>query len=37
MIGNVRIVSETRTNSLLVTTSSQYFPQIENLINDLDR
>ncbi len=37
MIGNVRIVSETRTNSLLVTTSSQYFPQLENLINELDQ
>lgn len=37
MIGNVRIVSETRTNSLMVTTSSQYFPQIEKLIDDLDQ
>lgn len=37
MIGNVRIVSETRTNSLMVTTSSQYFPQIEKLIKDLDK
>ncbi len=37
MIGNVRIVSETRTNSLMVTTSSQYFDAIEKLINDLDR
>lgn len=37
MIGNVRIVSETRTNSLMVTTSSQYFPAIDGLIKDLDR
>ncbi len=37
LIGNVRIVSETRTNSLLVTTSSQYFDSINTLINDLDR
>ncbi len=37
MIGKVRIVSETRTNSLMVTTSSQYFDAIENLIKDLDR
>ena len=37
MIGNVRIVSETRTNSLLVTTSAQYFQAIQELINELDR
>ncbi|MBN2327522.1 MAG: hypothetical protein JXR73_10245 [Candidatus Omnitrophica bacterium] len=37
MIGQVRIVSETRTNSLMVTTSSQYFDAIEKLIQDLDR
>ncbi|HOL94182.1 MAG TPA: secretin N-terminal domain-containing protein [bacterium] len=37
MIGQVRIVSETRTNSLMVTTSSQYFDAIEQLINELDR
>lgn len=37
MIGNVRIVSETRTNSLMVTTSSQYFPQLESLIQELDQ
>ncbi|MGC9327335.1 MAG: secretin N-terminal domain-containing protein, partial [Candidatus Hinthialibacter sp.] len=37
MIGQVRIVSETRTNSLMVTTSSQYFDAIEKLIEDLDR
>ena len=37
LIGNVRIVSETRTNSLLVTTSAQYFESINTLINDLDK
>ncbi len=37
LIGQVRIVSETRTNSLMVTTSSQYFDAIENLIEELDR
>ncbi|MDX9754655.1 MAG: secretin N-terminal domain-containing protein [bacterium] len=37
LIGNVRIVSETRTNSLLVTTNSQYFDAVEKLINDLDK
>lgn len=37
MIGNVRIVSETRTNSLMVTTSSQYFEPIQKLIEDLDK
>ncbi|MBI1390853.1 MAG: hypothetical protein GC154_20680 [bacterium] len=37
LIGNVRIVSETRTNSLLVTTNSQYFETIEQIINELDR
>lgn len=37
LIGNVRIVAETRTNSLMVTTSSQYFDIIESLVADLDR
>ncbi len=37
LIGNVRIVSESRTNSLMVTTSIHYFDAIEKLINDLDR
>ncbi|MBD3267979.1 hypothetical protein GF373_15035, partial [bacterium] len=37
LIGNVRIVSETRTNSLLVTTNSQYFPAVEQIIEDLDQ
>lgn len=37
LIGNVRIESETRTNSLLITTNSQYFPTIENLLLELDK
>ncbi|MEW6236737.1 MAG: secretin N-terminal domain-containing protein [Candidatus Omnitrophota bacterium] len=37
LIGNVRIVAETRTNSLLVTTNSQYFEPIGELINELDQ
>ncbi|RJP19734.1 MAG: hypothetical protein C4527_26335 [Candidatus Omnitrophota bacterium] len=37
LIGQVRIVSETRTNSIMVTTSAQYFEPIRNLIEDLDR
>ena len=37
LIGNVRIVSETRTNSLLVTTNSQYFDMVEDIITELDR
>ncbi len=37
LIGNVRIVSETRTNSLLVTTNSQYFDIVETIIQELDR
>ena len=37
LIGNVRIVSETRTNALMVTTSSQYFDAIEKLIQELDK
>ncbi len=37
LIGQVRIVSETRTNSLMVTTSAQYFEPIQKLISDLDR
>ncbi|MBZ0255023.1 hypothetical protein K8I31_03115, partial [bacterium] len=37
LIGNVRIVSETRTNSLLVTTNSQYFETVEGIIKELDR
>ncbi|MDP8245545.1 MAG: secretin N-terminal domain-containing protein [Candidatus Hinthialibacter antarcticus] len=37
LIGNVRIVSETRTNSLLVTTNSQYFDLVEDIIKELDR
>lgn len=37
LVGNVRIVAETRTNSLLVSTNSQYFEYIEKLIEDLDK
>jgi type II secretory pathway component GspD/PulD (secretin) len=36
LVGNVRIVSETRTNSLLVTTNSQYFDSVKKLIEELD-
>ncbi len=36
LVGNVRIVSETRTNSLLVTTSETYFEAIKGLIDQLD-
>ncbi len=37
LIGNVRIVPETRTNSLLVTSNAQYFEPIGNLLEELDR
>ncbi len=37
LIGNVRIVAETRTNSLLVTTNSQYFDPIAQLVKELDQ
>lgn len=37
LIGNVRIVSETRTNSLLISTNSQYFESVESIITELDR
>lgn len=37
LIGNVRIVPVTRTNSLMVTTNSQFFPTIDGLVAELDR
>ena len=37
LLGNVRIVSETRTNSLLVTTNAQYFDVIDQLVAELDK
>lgn len=37
LIGNVRIVAEPRTNSLLVTTRKQNFTAIKELVEDLDQ
>jgi general secretion pathway protein D len=36
LVGKVRVVPDMRTNSLMVTTSSHFFPQVLKVINDLD-
>jgi type II secretion system protein D len=37
LIGQVRFVPDTRTNSLLVTTSAHHYPVIEGMIKQLDK
>jgi len=36
LVGKVRIVPDNRTNSLLITTSPHFFPQIQKVVQDLD-
>jgi len=36
LVGKVRIVPDTRTNSLMITTSPPFFPQIIRVVKDLD-
>ena len=36
LVGKVRIVPDQRTNSLMVTTSAHFFPQVLKVIEDLD-
>jgi len=36
LVGKVRIVPDTRTNSLLITTSPHFFPQLLKVVKDLD-
>ena len=37
LIGQVKIVSDTRTNSLLVTTMQQNFPAVAKIVEDMDK
>ncbi len=36
LVGKVRVVPDTRTNSLLITTNAHLFPPVVKLVNDLD-
>lgn len=36
LVGRVRVVPDTRTNSLLITTNAHLFPPVVELVNDLD-
>lgn len=36
LVGKVRVVPDTRTNSLLITTNSHFFPQVLNVVQELD-
>lgn len=36
LVGKVRVVPDTRTNALMVTTSPHFFPQVLSIVNDLD-